>query len=149
MKKSKKEGLLLKESLLARVCSAVGTRMFRNLYMIVDGKKQDILKDGDLSCALFVSTVLVGLHLVKEVHASIGSTIADMRSSGWVRIHSPRVGCVVVWDTTNEPRESHQHMGFYIGKGRAISNVSKKRMPQEHSYRAHPVKELYWTSKLD
>lgn len=141
--------LLVKESFLARIRSAVGTRMFRNLYALVNGEPRDILNNGDRSCSLFVSTVLVGFHLIKEVHTSVESTLSDMKSSGWKRIRNPRVGCVVVWEATNERGEEHEHIGFYMGRGTAISNSSKKRSPHVHSYRVHRVRSLYWTSKLD
>ncbi len=147
--KKPKTILIVKESYLARIYGAIGTRMFRNLYALLDGEKRDILSDGDRSCALFVSTILVMFHLVKEVHVSIESTVSDMESSGWTRIRNPRIGCVIVWEAVNEREEEHLHFGFYIGKNKAISNSSKKRSPRVHSYRVHKVRSLYWTSKLD
>ena len=152
MVKDKSSGgvvILVKESYLARIHGAAGTRMFRTLYALVDGEKKDILNQGDKSCSLFVSSVLLSFALVKAVHVTVRGTVTDMESFGWARIRNPRAGCVVVWNAVNERGEEHEHIGFYIGSGTAVSNSSKKGVPHVHSYRAHTVKSLYWTSKLD
>src|SRR3989344_62446 len=137
--------ILQKESYLAMVRNAVGTNMYRNLFALVDGKKQDIMRDGDLSCAFFVSSVLLGFSLVKSVHGTVDGTVKDMKSSGWKRIKTPRQGCVIVWEPLPEKNgESHKHIGFYIGKGKAMSNNSKKRSPSAHPYNNRKVNTFYW-----
>lgn len=141
--------ILVRESYLARVQGAVGTSMFRHLYASVGGRRRDILGDGDRSCALFVSTVLVGFHLVGAVHAAVASTIHDMERNGWTRIPRPRKGCVIVWNAVNEQGQAHHHIGFYTARGTAISNSSRTRVPTIHPYRVHKVHALYWHAKLD
>ena len=141
--------ILVKDSYLARIHGAIGTRMFRHLYASVGGERRDILGNGNRSCALFVSTILVGFHLVREVHVSVASTVRDMAQSGWTQIRKPRVGCVIVWDAVNERGEEHQHIGFYVGPRTAISNSSRKGVPRAHAYRLHSVHALYWHTKLD
>ena len=106
--------ILVRESLLARVQDAVGTSMFRRLYVLAGGKQADLTEDGSKSCALFVSTALVGLKLVNEVHVTIAGLLRDMESSGWERIRRPKAGCVVVWKDL-DPRQPCLHIGFYIG----------------------------------
>lgn len=140
--------ILVKESYLARIDGLVGVTMFRNLYALVDGKSQDILDNGDRSCALVVSTVLVGFRLVQAVHATVSATIADMEASGWKRISKPRAGCVVVWDVNTNGR-AHQHIGFYRRPGLAISNNSETGVPKQHPYQAYPIAALYWHAKLE
>lgn len=138
--------ILVRDSLLARVNDSVGTRMFQRFYARVGDKKLNILDNGDRSCALFVSTVLVGFHLVKEVHATVSGTLRDMESFGWQPLCRPRIGCVIVWEA-NEC--GHPHIGFYVAHGRAISNSSGKGFPDLHPYKIHKVRYLYWHSKLD
>ncbi len=141
--------ILIKESYLARIDGVLGVKTFRNLYARgVDGVKQDILGNGDRSCALVVSTVLVGFQLIGTVHATVAGTISDMEESGWVRIRRPRTGCVVVWNANTGGR-AHQHIGFYRGPGTAISNNSEEGVPKLHSYRVYPVAALYWNPKLE
>lgn len=132
--------LLPKESYLAMIRNSVGTNIFRNLYALVDGEKQDIVKDGDFSCAFFVSSILHQFNLVALPHATVAGLEKDLKSSGWKRVRIPRVGCVVVW----EPK----HIGFYIGGGKAISNDSRKGSPRVHPYHNREVTALYWNTKL-
>ena len=50
--------LLLKDSYLKTLENSVGNKLFRNLYFDINGKRTDILKNGVLSCAAFVSWIL-------------------------------------------------------------------------------------------
>lgn len=148
MSKSKIE-ILVRKSYLTRVQNAIGTSMFRSLYALVDGKEVDILNNGRKSCALFVSTVLVGFDLAKTVHATVEGTISDMERSGWVRLRRPRQGCVIVWKGYLIDNEPHNHIGFYVGKGRAISNSSDKGSPHEHDSSIHEIASLWWHPRLN
>ena len=51
--------LLKYESYLKMIKNSVGMRMFRNLYMEIDGKKIDVTHNGILSCSYFVSNILL------------------------------------------------------------------------------------------
>lgn len=140
------------DSYLAFIKNSVGTKSFRNFYALVDGKKTDILKKGDLSCAFFVSSVLVIFKLIKEVHTTVDSTIKDLQNSGWQKIKRPKVGCVLVWESKADKNGSaHRHVGFYLGQGQAISNNSKLGSPSSH----HPtfngqrkIEAIFWPASL-
>ncbi len=148
MSGSKVEILVLK-SYLKRAYDAVGTSMFRSLYALVDGKEVDILSNGRKSCALFVSSILVGFGLIKTVHATVESTISDMESSGWVRLLFPREGCIILWKGYPIDGELHDHIGIYVGSMRAISNSSSLGSPQEHDPYLYEVAALYWHPRLE
>jgi len=142
--------VLLKESYLAVIRNAVGTQMFRTFYALVDGKKRDIMRRGDLSCAFFVSFILTGFSLIKSMHGTVDGTVKDLESSGWTRIKTPKKGCIIVWEPLiDEKGESHKHIGFYIGADKAISNSSIKKSPRVHSYHIRKVCALYWNAKLN
>jgi hypothetical protein len=137
------------ETYLAVIKNSVDTCMFRNFYALVNGKRADIMRRGDLSCAFFVSFVLTGFSLINEVHGTVDGTVRDLESSGWKRIRMPRHGCVIVWKpAVDEKGESHKHIGFYIGKGKAISNDYKKGVPRLHPYHSRKVAALYWNPVL-
>ncbi len=140
--------ILVRKSLLERVYGAVGTPMFRSLYALVDGKEVDILGNGRKSCALFVSSILVGFGLIESVHATVQSTILDMEHSGWERLPHAREGCVILWKGYLIDGEPHDHIGFYVGDVRAISNSSSQGTPQEHDSDLHEVVALYWHPRL-
>jgi hypothetical protein len=125
---------LIGPSYLAAIRNSVGTRLFRNFYAEVDGKRRDVMRDGDLSCAFFVSSVLVMFGLLKKVHATVKCTVADLEKSGWQSVRVPRAGDVLVWEPVIDERgESHAHIGFALGNGMAISNASAPGVPERHS----------------
>lgn len=129
--------------------NAIGTNQFRTLYALVGEKKRDIMHDGDLACAFFVSFILSGFSLIKSMHGTVDGTVKDLKSSGWRRIKTPKSGCIIVWEAlVDKNGESHKHIGFYIGGGKAISNNSKKKSPSVHPYLNRKITALYWNTKL-
>ncbi|MEK7515867.1 MAG: hypothetical protein AAB555_03010, partial [Patescibacteria group bacterium] len=67
--------ILQKESYLAIIHNSVGANLFRNLYALVNGKRADIMRDGDLSCAFFVSFILLGFSFIKSLHGTVNGTV--------------------------------------------------------------------------
>jgi hypothetical protein len=124
-------------SYLAAVRDSVGSRMFRHLYAFDEqGKRSDILRDGRLSCAYYVAFILYHFKLINEPHATVVSTIKDMEKHGWTTVDVPEAGDVLVWEPSIEhvEDESHEHIGFYVGNERAVSNSSKKSEIVEHDW---------------
>jgi hypothetical protein len=145
--------MLLKESYLSAIKNSVGTKMFREYFAKINGKKKEVLDKGDKSCAVYVSSVLLLFGLVKNVQLTVHRTLKEMQKNGWIEIKRPKVGSVLLWEEKeygkNNPRK---HIGFYIGKEKAISNSSKKGSPSIHSYKQHDGRKLekvFWHPKLD
>ncbi len=129
--------LLIYNSYVKMVRNAVGTKMFRNLYLEIKDRRIDIAKNGKLSCAFFVSNVLLIWGLISEGHTNVSSTTRDMLKNGWKKILKNKVkpGDVIVWEKTKTPNGTfHYHNGFYVGNKKAISNDSEKAMPVIHSW---------------
>lgn len=150
---------ILKESYLKLIENSVGANVWRNFYAVVNEKKQDILKDGELSCAFFVSSVLVAFGLLKRRHMTVKSTIKDMTENGWQEIKSPKKGCILLWKAIKFPSGStNAHLGFYIGNKKAISNRWEKKSPQIHHFTygtkkdgspKRKIEKIFWHKKLD
>jgi hypothetical protein len=143
--------LLKYESYLEMIKNSVGSRMFRNLYLEINGKKIDAAKNGRYSCAFFVSNVLLIWGLISEGHASVLSTIKDMEKNGWKKIPKNKIkpGDVIVWDKEKSSDNSyyysqeHYHNGFYIGEKKAISNSSNGRgVPIVHGWDYNKKKKI-------
>jgi hypothetical protein len=150
----RKMKLLFLENYLTMIKNSVGTKMFRNLYVEVDGGKKDITGDGNLSCAFFVSSLLVVSKLIKEPHATVDGTIKDLQTSGWQEIVEPKIGCILVWEKVDFGGSlgEHKHVGFYIGNNRAVSNDSKESCPKEHDYLfdgSRQIEKMFWHPKLE
>lgn len=176
MKKNSNSNLkvipLFFETYLALVKNSAGAKTFRNSYAEVGppatpvsglarragGKKKDILENGGLSCAFFVSSILIICGLIKDIHATVGGTQKDMEKSGWIKIRKPKIGSVIVWEAVEFSKQSgaHKHIGFYVGKNKAISNHHKKGFPVVHHWtfgekngkEGRRVEAVYWNKKL-
>ena len=152
MRKEKVIHILFRENYLSMLESSPNTRMFSHLFAKIEGKKQDILRDGNLSCAYFVSSILKLFGLIKDVHATVDGTIKDMEASGWDRIKNPKKGAVLVWEEKDFNDGKHKHIGFFLGKDMAISNSNKKRKPAVHHWThedKRKVEAIFWHYKLD
>jgi hypothetical protein len=144
--------ILLKESYLSVIENSVDSTLFQHYYAKVNGKKEEVLQNGDKSCAFFVTSLLVLFNLLPHTELTVHRAILAMKQHGWVEIHRPRKGCILVWKEkefgTNNPRK---HIGFYIGSGLAVSNSSKKKTPQKHSYKefnGRGIETMLWHQSL-
>ena len=147
----------LPSSYLQTIKHSAGVKLFRNLFAWVDGKHQDILKNGNLSCAVLVSGILVLYGLVEKTHATVNGLVADLERSGWKKIKLPRAGAVLIWDYLSVASKPHLHTGFYIGNNQAISNSTAARVPKLHHWTygtkngnlGRKVLAIYWHKKLE
>jgi len=156
-----KPKLLLQKNYLAMIENAAKGEnwMFRNFYVEEKGVQKDILADGDLSCAVFASSMLYLFNSLLEfsgknswigfAHANCSSTEKDMIKHGWKEIKKPVIGAVLIWEVLNgEP-----HIGFYIGHEEAVSNSSKNRgFPTKHHYTyngTRKIEKIYWHPALN
>lgn len=133
-----KPKLLVQKSLLQMAENSIEVSVFRNLYVQMEnGSEVDVLRDGDLSCAVFVSGLLSAFGLIDKGHATVESTLKALSAAGWQEVEPthPEAGDVILWDgVLYEDGETHTHVGFYMGKDIAISNDSKSGTPQRHHW---------------
>jgi len=122
---------LIKKTFLKLIRNSVGTRMFRNFYLGQQGEIFDATKNGELSCAFYVSSLLVIFQLIKNVHGTVEDTRKDLEASGWTEVNQPALGSVIIWGPAKD-QGLNEHIGFYIGRGKAISNSSTKKKIVEH-----------------
>ena len=148
---------LLFETYLAVVKNSVGANVWRNFYADVGGRRQDIMRNGDLSCAFFVSSVLALFGFIRKPHGTVAGTIGDMERSGWRKLRKPKAGSVLVWVELRGARgETHKHIGFYVGGGKAVSNSSMRRCPVMHHWTfgvkngkpKRKIEAIFWNKKL-
>lgn len=125
--------LVPKATYLSVIRNSVGTNMFRHNYAEVDGEEKDLLRDGELSCAFFVSFVLRAFGLSKELHLRTAGTIQDLEASGWRKTETPHEGDVVIWEEKQQKSGVYLHSGFYIDEQTAISHWDAHCTPVAHS----------------
>jgi hypothetical protein len=130
-----KPKILTYQTYLQMIKNSRGTKMFRCFYVLTNGKKQDILKNGRLSCAFFVSSILKMFSLISSQHTTVDSTIKDMLKNGWRQTKKLKPGNVLVWEEKTFPNDSvHRHLGFFVGQNKAISNSSERGIPVLHHF---------------
>lgn len=145
---------------LAVIKNSVGSRMFRNFFMEINGKKIDATRDGVVSCAFFVSNVLhmfSPLNLIKEPHLTVSATVIDLRKCGWKEIATPRIGAILVWEPKLIDGSMNAHIGFYVGENKAISNFYATGVPAEHHWTSgtenglpvRKVEMILWNTALE
>ncbi|HUO75538.1 MAG TPA: hypothetical protein VMU12_01295 [Candidatus Paceibacterota bacterium] len=156
----------LKKTYLAMIRNTAkgDVRIFRNLFATVDGQERDLLEDGKVSCAVFVSSLLYLLNSsleysgaerwIRYTHATVGSTEKDLQENGWVKITEPREGAILSWEPILfSDGNRHGHIGFFIGNDRAISNASNgDGVPREHHWTydgTRNVERIWWHPALD
>jgi hypothetical protein len=137
---------LVKETYIRAIRNSIGTKMFRSFYLSSDSKTFDATRDGELSCAFYVSSLLVIFQLIERIHGTIGATVIDLEASGWSKVEQPTPGSVIVWEAVQNDKDSNEHIGFYIGNNKAVSNSSTKHKVVMHSWTyddARQVKAIY------
>lgn len=147
--------LLRADTYLAVIKNSVGAKIWQNSWARQGGKKFDLVKGGELSCAFFVSSILKLFNLITDVHVTVSGTIGDLEKSGWQKTKKLKPGAVLVWEAKIDKRgESHRHIGFCLDGEIAISNSSKARKIVKHHItygekRGQPVRaiESIWTHK--
>ncbi len=156
MEEKEKVELLVFDSYLSVIKKSVDSKLFQTLWVKINGKKKDVTKNGRLSCAVFVSVVLHRFNLIKECHATVDGTIEDMKQSGWKKVRppigKPKIGAIIEWEEQEFDDGPHKHIGFYIGKDKAISNGLKKRVPIRHHWKydgKRKILAIYWHPKLN
>jgi len=154
---ARKFTILWFDTYLQLIKNSVKAESYRNFYVQQKGKKKDILQHGELSCAWFVTSILLPFSLINKAHVTVDTTVLALKKSGWKKISKPRLGCIIVWQEIKYPDgENHGHIGFYLGNHRAISNSTTRGYPVKHHWTygcksgqpRRGVKLLLWHPKL-
>ncbi len=140
-KKLKNKRLIFK-SYLAMIKNSSGTNMFRNFFVLSANREQDVTKNGSLSCAFFVSSVLVIWGLVEHISGTVIGVETMIKKSGWFKIDKPRPGAILIWEEKN----GHRHIGFCLSPRRAVSNFSNCPMVHDLNFarQNRQIEAIYW-----
>ncbi len=122
--------ILTYQNYLRTIRTSRGSRMFQRLYVLENNKKKDILKNGQLACAYYVSSILKIFDLISQPHTTVKSTLKDILKNNWRETKKLKPGNIIIW----ENKKNHLHIGFYLGKNRAISHCYETKKPSIHHY---------------
>lgn len=151
--KGEKLKVALYDSYITAIKNSVGSKLFKNMYVNLNGKKKDIARDGDLSCDIYVSSILLPFGLVDKICATVDGCVSRVTKHGWYEIKEPQIGSVLVWEAKKfKSGETHKHIGFYIGNNKAISNRPEKKSPGIHNWtfnKKRKVIKVLWNDRLN
>lgn len=145
--------IALFDTYIQTIKNSIGNNLFKNFYAYFNGIKNDIARNGELSCDLYVSGILLLFGLIDRIHGTVDGCIYALEKYRWYRIKKPRIGGVIVWSSKKfrKSGEIHKHIGFYIGSGRAISNDTQKHHPTVHHWTysgKRKVEKILWNDIL-
>ena len=125
--------------------ASVGNQLFRRWYIASDEKIVDVVQGGNLSCALYVSSILTLLGLLKEpkVHTCIRTLVPALKESDWRETTATlQTGMIIEWaQKRGESGNMHGHVGFVLDEHRAISTNDLLGTPEIHSIHTHKGRE--------
>jgi hypothetical protein len=127
---------LLEESYLAFIRNSVGSKSYQSFYVKKGGKKLDVLGKGELSCAFYVSSVLHLFDLIRKPHFTVSRTADDIIRNGGkkVSLSKAKPGDILVWLPKSSKSGLHNHIGFYLGNNKAVSNSDKQKKITLHDW---------------
>ncbi len=128
---------LQEETYLKMIENSIGTKMFNSIIVKFKdtGKIKDVCKNGQLSCAAFVSSVLFLNNYIRSPHATVKSIRKDFIKSNWKKVlqEDLKPGDVIIWEENDFGNgQTNQHIGFVLNKNQAVSTNWKKRKVLRH-----------------
>ena len=141
--------ILWKETYLKAIENSVGSTQYRSFFVRYkdSGEVKDILEDGNLSCACFVTSVLFLCHMIDEPRATVKSLKKFVNESGdWteVALADAALGDLVFYkERMYEDGEKHAHAGFVSTNGDAISTSYQARAVVRHKLDYHPIDSIW------
>jgi hypothetical protein len=142
------------KTFLQLIRNSVGTEMFRNWYVQTPDKGEfDAMRDGEDSCAFYVSGVLKMLGKIASIHGTVNSTTKDLEDSGWLVVKDTEPGDVLVWELQQFGDLAQRHIGFYVGEGRAVSTSWTEKVVVEHDQnfggQSRKIEQIFRMEKWD
>ncbi len=141
--------ILQKETYLKAVENSIGSTQYRSLMVRYkdSGEVKDILEDGNLSCAYFVSSLLCLFGMIDRQRATVKSMLRFVtEDSAWsqVAFDDAAPGDVVFYTEREFADGSlHAHVGFVLSEHEAVSTSDTKRCVIKHSLTYHPMASLW------
>lgn len=118
--------ILRKETYIKMIENAVGTRLFNSLIVKEQDTVRDLLNDGEYSCAVFTSSVLLLNQKAARTRTTVNNLETDLLASDQfqqVSVGSAvQAGDVVLWEKVRyEDGSENRHIGFALSDSEAVS----------------------------
>ncbi len=129
--------ILKKETYLKMIENSIENKLFNSIIIKEeDGSIKDLLNDGEYSCALFVSGILLLHSLVLKTRSTVNNLEKDLLESSLfqeVEDKTIQPGDILIWESvTYEDGSQNRHIGFAISKEDAVSTNYIKKCVVKH-----------------
>lgn len=113
---------------LQTIKNSLGSTLFQEFYI----DEKDILNQGAVGCAYYVSNILKQFNLTPVGRANVDRVVSDLEKKWWTHLPTTTpannipAGSVLVREASHGKtyNKMHKHIWFYIGDEQAISNNS-------------------------
>ena len=126
----------VKKTYLKAIENSVGSRIFNINYVknLTTNEVYDVMNNGLLSCAYFVSGLLTIFSLIDRPHAVVTTVTEKLKETGWEKQNNNKVkpGDVIVWEKLKLNGSVNEHIGFVLDDQTAVSNSSEKQKIASH-----------------
>lgn len=139
-----------KRSLAALIENSLGCPLWRNFYY----SEGDAMENGDLSCAFYVSTLLLMMKATPQIHGTVKHLSADMLTYGWYEIEVSeeyQFGDILIWEPAKQGNSTgnHLHIGFFMEDKFAVSNSSSNGFPVRHHLTYNDTRKVVRVLRFD
>jgi hypothetical protein len=141
--------ILLKETYFKTIENSIGTSVFNTLYVRHKdtGDIVDVLDDGKLSCAYFVSSILFLFSYIERSCATVQTLDRFLQDSkDWKLVGGESIerGDVIIWqEIVFEDNLAHEHIGFALDETDAVSTSYKTKTVVKHPISNQGIKKVY------
>lgn len=141
--------ILKYDTYISIIKNSVGSRLFNSFMVRIKdtGAIEDILKDGEYSCAFFVSSVLTLLHAIDKPCTTVSSLERKIEEDNhWFEVTADEIepGDVIFYeDTTFTDGSTDGHVGFVQDEQNVVSNNFQLRQITRHNLHLRPIKKIY------
>ncbi len=129
----------LKKTYLSMIRNSLDSRMFNSVWVKRKdtGESIDVLKDGDLSCAFFVSSILTLFNMLDKPCTTIKKVFEKIsKDKRWSKKSYIEPGDIILWEKVkfkDGTENKHKHIGFALNKKTAVSTNYLEKKIAKHS----------------
>lgn len=129
--------ILRKPTYLKMIENSVGSKIFNSRFIKENKKEFDELEDGNLSCAVFVTSIFKLNNMTDKILSDVIDVETFMeQSNNFEKINTSEIqnGDILIWEGVifKIDGEPHRHIGFAISNKEAISTSDDHRQVIKH-----------------
>lgn len=147
--------VLRRSTYLKMIENSVGSKIFNSRFIEENGKEIDELEDGNLSCAVFVSSIFLLNKMIDDILSDVIDVEKYMEESlSFVQVDENNIekGDILIWEGIKFQIDGlpHRHIGFAFSGKEAISTSDDEQKVIKHPiiYKKGPENKVRQVEKV-